>query len=142
MKYTVDIDTNAGFIQIFGTAEFGIAAEQPVAFQVRGRICLLENLRELLVNTLVHIKHLDDTYHDLTESYSEFERGFVKFIPGVVPLTAIVQQRQVTLIIGSRKFGEDAVKLADLMIAVDAAIAKYEVEAEAEHLAYEERRWD
>ncbi len=135
MKYTIDMDTNAGFVQIFGTAEYGNAGEQSVAFQVRGRMLLLENLRELLAATISHIEMVDDTFHDLEQSRKDFTHGFVKFVPGDIPLTAIVQMRMVTLIIGSRKFGEDPVKPRELLAAVTAAISKYEMEAEPERLA-------
>jgi hypothetical protein len=128
MKYTIDLDTNSGFVQIFGIAEYGRMADRPVAFQVRGRIGLLKNMQKLLVRVVERICETDETYHDSVEAKNDFTYGFVEFVPGDIPLTAIVQMRMTTLVIGSRKFGEDEINTQALLDAVNQAIAQFENE--------------
>lgn len=134
MKYTIDLDINRGFVQIFGAAEYGEVAAYPVAFQVRGGAALLKSLQKLLVRVVERIGEIDDEYHDSLEAKSTFNNGFVEFVPGTIPVTAIVQMRMVTLVIGAHKFGGDAIKLEDLLEAVNTTLAKVEAEIAQEQL--------
>lgn len=126
MKFKIDLDTNNGFIQIFGVTEHGRLGEVPIAFQVRGGHTFLAALADTLQNVLDSILIVEDQYHDNSKARRDFHEGMVVFTPGEVPITAIIQQRIVTLVIGSRLFGTGPVNVGDLLEAVHMTLATAE----------------
>lgn len=126
MKFKIDLDTNNGFIQIFGVTEYGRLGEVPIAFQVRGGHTFLAALADTLQNVLDSIMLVDDQYHDSPKAVRDFQEGMVVFTPGEVPITAIIKQRIVTLVIGSRLFSTGPVNVGDLLEAVHMTLATAE----------------
>lgn len=126
MKFKIDLDTNNGFIQIFGVTEYGRLGEVPIAFQVRGGHTFLAALADTLQRVLDSIMLVDDQYHDSPKAVRDFQEGMVVFTPGEVPITAIIQQRIVTLVIGSRLFSTGPVNVGDLLEAVHMTLATAE----------------
>lgn len=126
MKFKIDLDTNNGFVQIFGITEYGHLGEVPVAFQVRGGHTFLAALADTLQNVLDSIMVVDDQYHYSPKAKRDFQEGMVVFTPGEIPITAIIQQRMVTLVIGSRLFSAGQVKVEDLLEAVHFTLATVE----------------
>ena len=126
MKFKIDLDTNNGFIQIFGVTEYGRLGEVPIAFQVRGGHTFLAALADTLQRVLDSIMLVDDQYHDSPKAVRDFQEGMVVFTPGEVPITAIIQQRIVTLVIGSRLFSTGPVKVEALLEAIHLTLATAE----------------
>ena len=126
MKFKIDLDTNNGFIQIFGITEFGCIGEVPIAFQVRGGHTFLSTLADTLQKVLDSILIVEDQYHDNSKARRDFHEGMVVFAPGDVPITAIIKERLVTLVIGSRLFSTKPVKVEDLLEAVQLTLATAE----------------
>lgn len=126
MKFKIDLDTNNGFIQIFGVTEYGRLGEVPIAFQVRGGHTFLAALADTLQRVLDSIMLVDDQYHDSPKAVRDFQEGMVVFTPGEVPITAIIQQRIVTLVIGSRLFSTGPVKVEALLEAIRLTLATAE----------------
>ncbi len=126
MKFKIDLDTNNGFIQIFGVTEYGRMNEVPIAFQVRGGHTFLSTLADTLQKVLDSIMMVDDQYHDNAKAKRDFHEGMVVFTPGDTPITAIIKERAVTLVIGSRLFGTGPVKVEALLEAVHLTLATAE----------------
>lgn len=126
MKFKIDLDTNNGFIQIFGITEYGCIGEVPIAFQVRGGHSFLTALADTLKKVLKSIVETDEEYHDSFQAYTDFHEGTVVFTRGEIPITAIIQQRMVTLVIGSRTLGTGPVKVEALLEAVRTTLATAE----------------
>lgn len=127
MRYIVDTDSNSGFIQIIGIPESRMMGEYPLAFQVRGGVSILESLESSLQQAIAHIEHIDDLYHYEAQAKVDYHQGMVVFTPGYIPITLVIQQRMVTVLIGSRQLGDGPVRSVDqLLSAVQEAIAKAE----------------
>ncbi len=120
MRYTVDLTTNRDFLQIFGTTESLAPMEVPLAFQVRGGSEVLLALASALDEVHERIHSVDAQFHDSVEARNDFERGFIVFRPGEVPVTCMVHRRDVVLMLGRRQVGSGPIALEPLRAAVNA----------------------
>lgn len=126
MKFKIDLDTNNGFVQFFGATEYGMLGEMPIAFQVRGGLGILESIAKTLEKCVQEIVRIDENYHTDTAARNDYEYGVVVFTPGRIPITAILQERIVTLVVGTRTFGGGPVKTTPLLEAIRATIAEHQ----------------
>lgn len=110
MKYTIDLNTSNGFVQIFGAVEFGDNMARPVAFQVRGGASLVASLVQVLAQGLTELERIYATFHEDPAAQMAFEQGHVVFQPGEIPLTLMLQRSSATLLIGQQLFGEGPVR--------------------------------
>lgn len=110
MKYTIDLNTSNGFVQIFGAVEFGDNMARPVAFQVRGGASLVASLAQVLAQGLAEIERIYATFHEDPAARTAFEQGHIVFQPGEIPLTLMLQRSCATLLIGHQLFGEGPVR--------------------------------
>ena len=124
MKYTIDLDTNNCFVQIFGVTESGRQYEQPFAFQARGGRSLLERLQRCLVGAVGAIEYIDSVYHDCNDAKREFHTGTAVFEPGEIPVVALIQERRVSMLVGMQQFGAGALVVPNLLAAINSYLEK------------------
>lgn len=124
MKFTIDLDTNNYFVQIFGTTEAGRQYEQPFAFQARGGRSLLERIQRCLISVVETIEYIDEAYHDCSETKSRFAKslfhhGTTIFESGEAPVVAMIQERQVVVLVKMQQLGTGPLDVPNLLAAIN-----------------------
>lgn len=123
MKYSLDLNSANGFVQVFGVVEYGDNMARPVAFQVRGGASLVAMLVKVLEAGVAAIQDVDARFHEDVVARNAFECGHIIFQPGDIPVTLMIQRREATLLIGHQYFGEGPVRnLPGLLEAAKAAL--------------------
>lgn len=106
MKYIVDTNTNNMFLQIIGLTETNKQMEYPIAFQIRNFPGLLDNIIEVIEECYEKMIWIERNYHGSRVAEEQYRYGVPVFRGGEIPVTAIVKERGISLMIGSKVLGD------------------------------------
>lgn len=106
MKYIIDSNTNLWFLQIIGLTETSKQMEYPIAFQIRNQPGLVDRIIEVLEECFEKITSIERKYHYVNATKEEYEYGVSVFRGGDIPVMALVKERGISLMIGSKVLGE------------------------------------
>lgn len=116
MKYLVDLNSNGGFLQIFGMTEWGEDMEYPLSFQNRGGVMLAESLANVIDECLKKMKEIESGFHEDTTLRNQHELGFSIFKPGETPIVLVCKQRMISIMVGWTQLGDGPINSPDNLL--------------------------
>lgn len=127
MRYIIDTSL-FDFVQFISLVDKHDTYVKPHAEMYRDNGDLLHRLNELLSRVIERKNFIVEHFHDSTEAYNAYRFGEVFSSPGVPILTAIMHQRETTILANSTVLFNSVYDLESLQAAVQKAIdTKYEV---------------